>query len=64
MAKKTGSGRKLGINWRSMRVGQKHEYLGTRTGIKSQVCRANVSYAPKRFAWYHENGGYTVERVK
>lgn len=41
----------LGLRWQTMKIGQ-YLYEGTYEGAKSNVCRANRRYAPKRWKTY------------
>jgi hypothetical protein len=63
MAKKPAS-RRLGLWWRSLKVGEPVAYLGTYTGLKSSVCRANKYHAPRQFKWFRKDGTFYVERIK
>jgi hypothetical protein len=46
-----------------MKIG-KYFYPGTYTGAKSNVCRANRTYGPKKWVSYSTEDGTVVERVE
>jgi hypothetical protein len=52
----------LGISWQRMKIGV-YVYKGTYTGAKANVCRANRSYAPKKWKTYSKDGEVFVERT-
>lgn len=55
MPKKRRLTSKLGLNWKTMQKGDTAIYHGTYAGLKSNVCRANRDYKPKRFKLVHLN---------
>ena len=47
--KKRKQCKQLGIAWDSLGLNEIVLYEGTYSGLKNNVCRANRSYAPKKF---------------
>lgn len=53
----------LNLSWQRMKLGR-FQYMGTYTGAKANVCRANKSYKPKKWRTYSTDGMVFVERTE
>lgn len=63
MAKRKSLFERLGLDWQTMEIGA-FVYKGTHTGAKANACRANKSYAPKKWVTYKKDKKTYVERVE